>query len=303
MKEHRNLHSIRYKCLAPHLGGQKIIMILTFYCDESYDPPKSKRPKGPAPLEPKCYVVGGFISDPDSWRKIERRWDAKNKRVKVERFHASHLNARTWEYDGWTRTRQLRYSKDMLQILKDQKRRLHGMTCGLFVDSYRRIISADGQRKMGHPYLVCFKTCVATIAQHMDYGGFQPEDKFSVVVDRGEFDGPAVKAFYGMKSSSRFPHRHRLEACTSGSSEIFPGLQAADYVAYETFRLMQSKRNGATQIRKALSTMFGTTGFLGNQFSDEVLERISKDIDEMDSETDGFVVVPPYEWGKGNEKP
>jgi hypothetical protein len=185
----------------------------------------------------------------------------------------------------------------MLQILKDQKRRLHGLSCGVFVDAYRRIISREGQIKMGHPYLVCFKTCIATIAQHMDFGGFQPEDKFSVVIDQNELDIAAMTAFYQMKDNPKFRHSHRLQDCIPGSAESFVGLQAADFIAYETFRLMQGKRVGIMQIRHALNTMFSTTGFLGNQFSDDVFERIKDDVDAMVCEPNGFVIVPPYEWG------
>jgi hypothetical protein len=107
---------------------------------------------------------------------------------------------------------------------------------------------------MGHPYLVCFKTCIATIAQQMDFGGFQPEDKFSVVMDKNELDIYAITAFYQMKDNPKFRHSHRLQDCIRGSAESFVGLQAADFIAYETFRLMQGKRVGIMQIRHALST-------------------------------------------------
>ncbi len=275
--------------------SQRFIVELRFFCDESYDPPKAKSIKGAPPLEPKCYVVGGFISDQRTWEKVERRWVSKNKRVHVARFHAAHLNAATWEYDGWKKGRRLRYSKDMLRILKDQKRRLHGISCGMFVDAYRRIISPEGQVKMGHPYLVCFKTCIATIALHMDHGGFAPDDTFSVVLDRNDLDIEAVRLFYAMKDDPNFIHRHRLETCTPGDSEKYIGLQPADFLAYETFRLMQGKRNGATQIREALNTMFGTTGFWGKQFGDETLEAAKPGIEAMNCLPGGAVIIPNYD--------
>jgi hypothetical protein len=298
MCAHSQAASIKEKARILHPArdaAKRFIVEFSFFCDESYDPPKTKRLKGSPPLEPKCYVVGGFIGDQRTWEKVEGRWDRKNKRVGVPRYHAAHLNAATWEFDGWGKTRRLRYSKGMLRILKDQKKKLHGISCGLYVDDYRRIISADGQRKMGHPYLVCFKECIATIAQHMEYGGFAPEDTFSVVLDQNEHQIEAVDFFYKLKKSN-FPYRHRLETCTPGLATKYIGLQAADFVAYETFRLMQSIRNEIAQIRHALNVMFNTTGFMGHLYGEDALKKIAPLVDAAKCKANGYVGIPQYEW-------
>ena len=71
------------------------------------------------------------------------------------------------------------------------------------------------------------------------------------------------------------------------------GLQAADLVAYETFRLMHGKRSGVTPIRQALNSMLDTTGFIGYQFGQETLERIKDDVDSTECIPDGLIIVPP----------
>lgn len=65
----------------------------------------------------------------------------------VPRYHASHLNAGTWEYEGWSKARRVAYSKEMLAILKRPGKRFHGISIGLFVDEYGKIISPLGQTK------------------------------------------------------------------------------------------------------------------------------------------------------------
>lgn len=265
-------------------------MIFGFYCDESYD----SRAK-----DPKTYSVAGFFGDQKTWARVERRWDSKNKRVKVPRYHASHLNAGTWEFDGWSTQRRLRYSKDMLQIIKDQKDKLHGCSCGLYVDEYRKIISPEGQRKMGHPYLVCFKSLIAMVAEQMDHGKFPLEDKFAVVLDQNkmqinnmQLDSEAVRLFYLMKDDVKFVHRHRLATCTPGSSEDFIGLQPADFVAYETYRLMHDHRSGKEKIRDALNTMIGTTRFLCEMFTGATLERVKDSVDAAECADNSCIIVP-----------
>jgi hypothetical protein len=221
---------------AAPMPARRYIVIFKFFCDESHDSPKVKG------VEPQSYVVGGFFSDQATWSKIETRWKRRNDLEGVPRYHAAHLNAGTWEYDGWKKSRRVTYSKEILKTLKGHHGKIHGICCGLFVDSYRRIISPEGQTKMGHPYMVCFKTVVAAIAKQMDEGdAFMPEDRFAVIVDRGDFDIEAVRAFYKIKDDPKFPHRQRLETCTPGDSSILIGLQAADFVAYESLRLCTAK--------------------------------------------------------------
>jgi hypothetical protein len=266
-----------------------------FFCDESYDSPKSKRVAGAPPLEPKSYVVGGFVGDPNAWARVDGLWREKNKRVGVSRFHASHLNAGTYEFEGRGKNWRIRYSRDILRILKERKRRLHGVSCGIYVDDYRRIISQEGQVKMGHPYLICLKTAVVRVAEQMSdpEHGFSLEDRFTVILDRNPLDAEAIKVFYGMKNNPAFRYSSRLEDCIAADAETFVGLQAADFAAYETFRLMHGKRNGIMAIRQALNGMFPTIGFMGDLFNGEIFERIKGDVDAMPAAPNGFVIVPP----------
>jgi hypothetical protein len=268
-------------------------VVFRFYCDESHDSPKSKG------TEPKSYVVGGFFGDQQTFEKVERRWSAKNRRAKVERYHAATLNARTCEYKGWLPEQALRYSKRILQVLKDQRRKLHGFGCGIHVDDYRRIISPIGQQKMGHPYLVCFKTVVAMVAAEMDRARFRSEDTFAVILDQNKdevngrrLDAEASRIFYEMKDNPAFQHRHRLETCTPACSEKVICLQPADFVAYELFRLMHGKRNDTGTIRASLNSVLGTTRFMFEMFADETLTRLKDSIENAACGMNNLVVIP-----------
>jgi hypothetical protein len=273
-------------------------MIFQFYCDESYDGnPSGNRTiaKGDAPFEPASYIVGGFFADQATWNKIDVAWANKNQRVGVERYHAAHLNGATYEFAGWSKNRRLQYSRSMLRALKRQKGKLHGISCGLYVDEYRRIINAEGQEKLGHPYLVCFKSVIAAIAKEMDRT-FRPEDRFSVVLDQNKWGKDAVELFYWMKGHPGFRYASRLEDCESGDSAKCIGLQVADFVAYESFKLMHGKRNGATEMRKALASMLDTTGFLGYQFGEKTFLEMKQSIEETPSGPNMSVVIPHDPW-------
>jgi hypothetical protein len=268
-------------------------MIFRFCCDESHDSTNQPSRKDDPPFEPKSYIVGGFFGDKETWRRVESRWKRRNELEGVPRYHAAHLNGGYWEFDGWTKRRRLTYSKEILQILKSQRGKLHGVSCGMHVDAYRSTISQTGQVKMGHPYLVCFKTVLATIAKQMDEGGFHPNDRFEVVLDQSNLKDQAIEAFYAIKNDPKFRHRHRLESCVSSASETYIGLQAADFVAYESFRLMHDKRKGQTEMRAALATMLGTTRFMGYVFEERTLKRIKEGVENAACIPGGLVIVPP----------
>lgn len=280
-------------------ASRRHLLFFRFYCDESHDSPKQKR------TEPRSYTVGGLFGAERIWGNVEHRWRDKNRRVHVARYHASHLNAHTYEYDGWSKHRCLRYSKAILRILKDQKHRLHGFACGLYVDDYRRIVSQAGQIKMGHPYLVCFKSVIASVAEQMDYGKFPPGDTFAVVLDQNKdeidgrrLDAEAVRIFYEMKDNPGFKYKHRLETCTPADSNKVISLQPADFVAYEVQKLMHDKRNGTDKMRAALNSMLDSTNFMCQMFSDITLMRLKDEIEAAQCGPNGLVVVPEYPPGE-----
>jgi hypothetical protein len=270
--------------------------LFKFYCDESYDSPNEKRKSGDPPYQPRSYVAAGFFGSELVWSKVERDWSRRNELEGVARFHAAHLNAGTWEFDGWTKARRINYSKDLLKVIKRQRTGLHGVSIGLFADDYRRIISQEGQVKLGLPHLLCFKTLVAQVASMMDQANCAPDDKVAVIIDRGPHEIECVEQFYKIKDDRRnFRHRHRLATCTPGAAEEFIGLQVADYIAYETFRLIDARRKGkTTEIRKPLQAILGINGLMGLALGEPLFETIKDGIDKLTCKPNEDLLFPPH---------
>jgi hypothetical protein len=284
-------------------AGRRRLALLTFYCDESYDsdPHQDQQwilDKTKLAYVPKTFVACGFIAHANTWGRIERRWDRANDFFRVKRFHAVHVNARSGEFEGWSRPKRDRYSKRLLTIIADQEKHLHVVSCGMFVRDYQQIIPEIDRVKFGHPYIVCFKTCVGMIAQQLELGGFAPDDKFSVILDRNNWENEAVEVFYKMKDSEDWPYHGRLATCTPGSSDEITTLQSADLIAYETFRLLHSRHRGPEQVRKSLSMMFPKNGFYGVYYERDTLEEIREPLRQSACVPNGFIVnFPPPEGG------
>lgn len=252
-----------------------------FYCDESYDSQVTP---------PKTFVVGGFVAAEKIWERIQRRWDAANRRAQVNRYHASHLNAYDHEFKNWTRPQGLEYSKQVLKILTDQERILQGVTCSLFGEDYERAIDEPSRRKLGNYYVLCFKTCVGMIANEMQK--FPREDQFSVILDRGDWQEEAVKAFYDMKGATNWERRSRLSECTVGGPETI-ALQPADLIAYETFRYLHGRQMDTPNVRALIRAMFKQNGYTGFFFDAEIFERLKQPLRDADVQENGFLVTFP----------
>lgn len=216
--------------------ARRHIVLFKFLCDESYDSQTA---------DPHTYVVAGFFGDDITWTAVESRWVRVNAEYGVTRFHASHLNAKDYEYEGWDNARKIEYSAKILKIVTDQGRRLNAFSCAIHADEYRRIISESGRDKLGHPYIVCFKTCIALLAKEMSDGGFPPEDQFAMYIDRNRFEAEAERIFYELKDEAGFPYRSRLYSCARADMESMVPLQASDLISYESFRWNHDRRSTA----------------------------------------------------------
>jgi hypothetical protein len=71
-----------------------------------------------------------------------------------------------------------------------------------------------------------------------------------------------------------------------------------EYNGWSKNRRLQynGKRNGATEMRKALASMLDTTGFIGYQFGEKTLLEMKKSIEETPSGPNMSVVIPHDPW-------
>ena len=259
-------------------------MLFKFVCDESYDSQTA---------EPRTYMVAGFFGDDVSFQNVEDRWSAINAQFSVPRFHASHLNAKTYEYEGWTDERKIAYSRDMLSVITDKGRRLHAFLCAIHADEYRRIISDSGREKLGHPYLVCFKTCITLIAKELDEGNFPPGDQIEVFLDRNCFEVEAVRLFYELKDNPEFPYRSRLHSCTPSDMESLVRLQVSDLIAYEGFRWHHDRRRTAdSTTRIVMKAMQDHNGMTERYYGTKTLTNLKEGIESVVCLPNRLVVLP-----------
>lgn len=270
-------------------------MIFHLHCDVSFDggPPDNTEGRFHAPT---TYVFAGFFANEGVWESIQRKWNAINHRHCVSRFHASHLNCKTHEYEGWDDIQKVAYSSELLKALNEEEKELSAVSVGIYADEYRKLISDEGRRKMGSPYLVCFNSLIARVAKAMDDRGFPPHHQFSVLIDKDDGYRDAIESFDAMRANAQFAYRSRLGTCIPGDMGSLTVLQPADLIAYEVYKWMftarREARESAPAQRPPLKMLLQKNHVAECYLGAKTLRKMKPFIESTPAENGGLVIIP-----------
>jgi hypothetical protein len=272
--------------------GWRHVVVFSFKCDVSFDGSPQEKIKGQAHV-PITYAFAGFFADATTWDIVERAWKPINAKYGVSKFHGSPLNSRDGEYKGWDVPKQRAYSAELLAPVNAEGSRMYGISCGMLADEYRKIISDEGRRKMGSPYLACFNSCVALVAKMMDVPGrFSDDDKFAVSIDPDDEYMAAVESFYKMKASPLFPHRSRLAACAPLCMQESAGMQTADLVAYEVFKSLHCGLRKDGEPRFPLKSLMSNNVVNERYFGAKTFTNMKEQIESTPAGDGELVIIP-----------
>lgn len=219
-----------------HLGkrGHKIVAVLQFKFDESYDS--------------QIMSVGGWIGNELEWKRLESTWqkriDFENAHVRADqqitRFHATEMNCKSGEYQNWDKTMCLRFSKKLIQMLSKRKMGAIAIACDM--NAIREVFpkgdDADLNRRT---YVLCVKQLMVDIAHAMQ--DYFPGDHVLVIHDHGNWDEQALKGYNLLIDDPTWKPRGLFEGLLAKTGKEVVGLQAADMIAYETFKGVKAKTN------------------------------------------------------------
>jgi hypothetical protein len=161
---------------------------------------------------------------------------------------------------------------------------------GIFVDEYKAVISMEGRKKFGSPYIACFNSCVTGLATLMAKN--PPEDRISVIIDKDDGCREAADCFEWLKGDSAFPHRRRLLSCTPMGMDDAVCLQTADLVAYEMFKGLHRFRAGKHERRHPMKALLKHNLVREGFYDSAYLEKIKPWI-ESTSLTGKYLVHTP----------
>jgi len=247
--------------------------VFSAYLDESYDG--------------LIFAMGAWVGPAESFPSLERQWRRLIKHHGLKRYHASEANARDHDFKDWSKPELDVLSKSLIRIITHRRpnsripRHIYGIHTGVVLSEYNKM-SPHAKNYYPDPYFLCAQWMFEEIA---DLSVKLPEeDKVDFIFDENKPHADRMAEIYiHLKTSPKTKNPSRLGAWSMASSFDVCALQAADILAYETFR--ELKRQLVTpdrKVRPALQSMFGgNVRISGRYFDSEACKNISQRAEEL----------------------
>lgn len=218
-------------------------MILRGYFDESYDQ--------------NVFTLCCSLSNPKGWGAIEHAWklclNAKNRSLKkqgrptISRYHSSHANSRDYEFDGWSKEERNVLAIELMSTLTRGDAWVNAVAYSLPLQEFKQKFEIEGD-----PLPYAYRECLKFIMLEM---GIQVEDaantlrgsvkplSFVLFHERCDYNADYLHAFGKMMTDSTFRFKHLFSTIAPLGWEHSIALQAADMIAYESFKDALRKYN------------------------------------------------------------
>jgi hypothetical protein len=264
----------------PRGNGERFLVLIAGYIDESGNKD--------------FFTLSCILTIPAKWTDIERKWKSvlretnkdlrRQGRPQISRYHAADCSSCVGEFTGWSVTEQITFSKKLIAIIK------YGLTTVMAFSVPMEDFVAVCPEYRDHPEKQMYGILIKFIMTQLIHdiktqskGWRLKPYRIAFVHDRSSRDGDMLAAFDQMKEDVTFEGREHFTTIASmGWQDCIP-LQAADLVAYETFKDSVNLASGKPRPRrKSLESMLEPNSLFGghslsfNRKSLEVLRETSE---------------------------
>ena len=228
--------------------ADRLAMSLKIYIDESGFHEGSDAP---------AMAMGGFLSNEERWTKFEALWRKELDDEGGVTFHMSDLESRLGEFAGWTKDRKHSFICRLLPILNAHAG--VGIGVGIRAEDYQALVprglAKTTKQYLEMPFVILwgrFLIELSEAAREIDLRGH----KIACIFDQNQaMAGLMVETMLGVKR--KYPEQSKwMGSISFEDKKDFLPLQAADFIAYETFKLVNNTF-GQTQrpLRKTLEML------------------------------------------------
>lgn len=227
-------------------------------------------------------VVAGFVSSARDWDDFSVKWLTRLRDDDLPYFHASEFATSSGIFKGWREQEPRRQAlcRDLIEIVIGHVFRL--FVQGVKPKELSTFFTKEQRAQFNiNAYALCGRTCVADLARSGLISDIAPELVFESG-DLGKGKLTELLLTHGYPEPSFRPGK-KPQQTPLGRVEPFVPLQAADWLAYESFRLL--KKDSADRdtwrwpMRQFFQRLPGVLGF----WDKTGLERVKVDLDALDS--------------------
>lgn len=210
------------------------IVVIKAFFDESWNPNR-----------PRMFAVAGILATAHQWNDIENGWKAalakqnaemlRQGRKQLSRYHAAEMNARSSEFDGWSKEESLQFTESLLSVIRGRK--MFIISSAIVLDDMVKVFPEWAVNTQGYAYGYAFLQCLQVCGRIAANPKFvEPGHMLKAWHDQCQWSDYALDAFQKVQADPTYSENWRFGALSHDSSEDNVCLQPADMMAYECWR-------------------------------------------------------------------
>lgn len=248
-------------------------MLLKGYIDESVS--KDRR----------VFTLSALVAQDYEWVLLAEEWEAMlfdvnlrlaaSGRKPLRRYHAAECNARSNDFEGWSKHEQQELTTALLAIIN--RHPLKTVSFSIDLRALEKIIA--GKDLIGSAYAVTTLFLIYGLGQWMDEKNINKNEDLhlTLVHDRCDWDEEILTRFKSLKEDRRFACGRYLTTINPLGWETCTPLQLADLIAYENMKDVE-RRFDSRKTRYTFQKIAEneTTGILNRTIGHEMLQSLGK---------------------------
>jgi hypothetical protein len=169
-------------------------------------------------------TVAAWVAPVGSWGCFDTLWRPCRKHAGIKRFHMTDYTARQREYACWSEQKRRAVVDDLLALLADTV--VYGVSISIDLRQFEELWPEV------HPYIFCASQCISLMAERLKERG--TTEKVFYVYDDGDQRSAQFRLALSdvISLEERYREMFRIHTLAPGSGTEWPGLDAADYLAW-----------------------------------------------------------------------
>jgi Protein of unknown function (DUF3800) len=188
-------------------------------------------------LKEDALVTGAafYVANGEQWFNFEQAWTTvlRKPEFDIKVFHATDY-ANSWgEFKGWDNDKKLALAKCLFPLLFPPNTWI-GQGYGVVNQDWTDTIKGHHRLKalMGKPYMLCVQRLLEILLQYVSM--LVPEQRVAVFFEDNEFEGE-ITALWDNWIKKHDPQERLISLNFGNKNDLVP-LQAADFLAYESYK-------------------------------------------------------------------
>lgn len=222
--------------------------------------------------------MAGLLASRKAWDDWAEAWQGTLNKENVSVFHAADCDAGYGEFDGWDRARIEALQERLIAITVLSN--VWGYSVSIPIDPHqslrsriRRLIRFDRRSAVNgpldDPWFMCVQLLPVTVCEDPWTAQLPPHEQIGFVFDQHHLAARGRAIYLSVAKTERY--RNRLAGVAFKDKAKIKSLQAADLLAYETFRRFHDAPDRWQY--KALSSIVRAAAFVEQATLEEMVSK------------------------------